>query len=436
MADIKAFRALRYNPQTVNIADAVTQPYDVLDEKQQDDYYNRSPYNIIRLELGKQFPEDNNDNNRYSRAAEFFAEWQKTNVLLREEKPSFYLYCQEFTVKDQLYRRCGFLATIKAEGYASGNVLPHEQTLPHHKSDRLNLMHACLANFSPIFGLYSQPNRDSDKALAEAAKNKEADIDFTDELNVRHLVWVIDDSQTVAYVEKEMASQKIYIADGHHRYETATRFAEEAAKKGLSNCGYLLINLVNLYDPGLVVLPTHRLLKKRQDFSPEFLLDQLTNTGFAINKISVDKGQDPLDVTLSAMKDKSDKENATFGLYMHDSYYLLTTNRSQHLLAQMTPDMSDASRRLDVTIAHKLILENIFSIGKEELAAGAAISYSRDDKEAVAMVDSGEYSFALLLNSTSVEELLAVADEGEKMPQKSTFFVPKVIAGLAINKLG
>ncbi len=436
MADIKAFRALRYNQQMVKIADAVTQPYDVLDEKQQDDYYNRSPYNIIRLELGKQYPQDSDTDNRYTRAAEFFGEWQQAGVLLQEQKPSFYLYCQEFTAKGNRYRRSGFLATIKAEGYSSGNVLPHEQTLPHHKSDRLNLMHACLANFSPIFGLYSQPDRSCDKALAAAAQNKEAAIDFTDELNVRHQIWVVDDAETVAQVEKELASQKIYIADGHHRYETATNFAKEAAKNGWSNCDYLLIDLVNLFDPGLIVLPTHRLLKKQADFRPEFFLDQLTNTGFAINKITADNGQDPLDMTLDAMKEKSDKENAAFGLYMQGSYYLLTTNRSHHLLTKMMPNTSDASRKLDVSIAHKLILENIFSIGKEELASGAAISYSRDDKEAIAMVDSGEHNFALLLNSTSVDELLAVADEGEKMPQKSTFFSPKVIAGLAINKLG
>lgn len=433
MAQIKSFPALRFAPE-LPIDKLTCQPYDVINAQQQDEYYQRHPYNIIRLELGKKYPTDSDTDNVYSRAALTFTEWQKEGILKADDKPCMYIYVQEFSAKNRRIRRTGFLTLLKASGYESGEVAPHEETLPGHKQDRFLLMQSTYANFSPIFGLYAQENREIDMLLAEAAdiENREADIDFTDEYGIRQIVYKVDDETTLAKVTELMADLKIYIADGHHRYETASKFAKEIAPDK-PNCGYIMINLVNLFDPGLIVLPTHRMVKNIDNFSADKFLSRLHEQPISIiniNRGSYAANQQFLIETMA----KESTANTAIGLYMDKKFYLLKLSKSEPMLAALMADYSKAYRSLDVSITHSMILEDCCGIGNEQSASGNYISYTRDVKEAIAGVDSGEYHFALLLNSTRVEELLNVADAGEKMPQKSTFFYPKIIAGLTISK--
>lgn len=430
MADIKALRAWRYNLELAGGPDTlITPPYDVINAAGQEAYYAASPHNIIRLEWGKTYANDDEKDNRYSRAAADFAAWRESGILKRDDEPSFYPYIQEFTLGGQTFRRSGFFATVKAGGYEDGTVLPHEQTLPGHKEDRYRLMQAARANFSPIFALYAEQSRATDKILAQAAAAAEPVFDTVDEAGVRHIVWQVSDAATIAQVERAMAEQKIYIADGHHRYETASRFAADMAAAGQADCDRLLVNLVNLYDDGVVVLPTHRLVKNLEDFSAPAFLQSLSDAGFAVFPISdLAKLQDYLK--------NVPQDIAGFGLYMEGAYYLLSIDRDDMIIAATQPGHAAAYQRLDASIAHTLILEALCGVGPAELAAGKNLDYCRDMEEASAMVDAGGYHFALLMNSTRVEEMLEVADAGEKMPQKSTYFYPKVIAGLLINQLG
>ncbi len=431
MAQIKPFAAWRFAPQ-LPIDKLTCQPYDVINQEQQEAYYQRHPNNIIRLELAKKDPADTAQNNVYSRAAQTYAKWQETGVLLQDQQPAFYIYSQEFTVDGKKIRRTGFLCRLKADGYQSGQVAPHEETLPGHKQDRFLLMQATYANFSPIFGLYAEENREIDRILAESAP-AEADIDFTDEYQVRHIVRKVVADAAITQVQSLMAGLKIYIADGHHRYETASRFAAEIAP-GQEEAGYIMIQLVNLFDPGLIVLPTHRMVHNVEGFTEEKLLQQLHQS--PINVISIHQGAKAADrqFLLEAMA-KEDSDTAAIGLYLAGKYYLLRQKKDDQQLAKLTEGHTKAYRELDVTIVHSMLLESCCGIGPQEAASGHYISYTRNVEEAIAGVDRGEYQFALLLNNTKVEELLAVADAGEKMPQKSTFFYPKIISGLTINSL-
>ena len=429
MADIKAFRAWRYDfsaagpPETL-----VTQPYDVISGAEQDAYYAANPYNIIRLEWGKTAPCDKEGDDRYSRAAADFAAWRKSGILKRDDKPSIYPYVQEYKANGRAYSRRGFLATVKAAGYEDGQVLPHEETLPGHKEDRYRLMQACRANFSPIFGLYNEEDLYIDKALKEATADTPPLLDINDADGVRHLLWQITDEAVINLVEQAMKTKKIYIADGHHRYETASRFAADMAAQGENNCDRLLIDLVNLHDPGLTVLPTHRLAKNLEDFSAAAFIQALTDVGFAVLP------QEDLASLQKSMEDYP-PDIAAFGLFTEEHHYLLELDKNDTIIATAQRGFSAAYQRLDVSIAQALILEALCGVGREQLAAGEHICYCRGAEEAVAAAAGGEYQFALLLNATQVSELLAVAAEGEKMPQKSTYFYPKIIAGLVINEL-
>ena len=434
MSDVKAFRGLRYNKERAGeIKTLITPPYDVITAQMQDGYYEASPYNIIRLEWGKKYANDTEKENRYTRAATDFKNWQQEGVLERDEKPAFYLYRQIFTLGNETHTRSGFIASLRAEGYDSGNVLPHEETLPKHKADRLDLMKSTFANFSPIFGLYAEEDRRAELLLNGAARNLSPVVDVTDESGVRHMLWKIDNDVTVAAVEKLMSAQKIYIADGHHRYETASLFASMQRKSDYINGQYIMLALVNLYDEGLVVLPTHRLVKNVPSLDKNALLTKIEAEGFSVEKIS---GEDD-----SPLKELVARINAggesipSFGLYFPGEYYLLQAKNKAELVGKFSLDKPLCLRELDVSILHSLILEKLLSIGKKEMAEEGWLGYTRDEENAVKEVDEQKYQCAFLMGNPLVHQMLAVAQAGEKMPQKSTFFYPKIIAGLIVNKL-
>lgn len=427
MAKIIPMKGLRYNTSKVNVAEVITPPYDVIDAAGQEGFYAKNPYNVIRLELGKNFPDDSEENNRYTRAANFLREWVNSGVLAHDDKPSLYLYEQEFEARGEKRIRSGFIAGVQANDYSKGEVLPHEETLPKHKADRLNLMKATLANFSPIFGLYADPEHIIETALSEAKGQRRPDIEVIDDQGVVNRLWVVSDDGTVQTVVEQMAPKKIFIADGHHRYETAVTFGREMAAEGKQGYDYLMVCLVNLYNEGLVVFPTHRVVKNIVDLDLNLLLEKMS-ADFSVEEIA---GLS-LEEFISRLEDKGQGAHA-FGLYTQNRYFLITLKDENRLDNLPLEGRSAAWRRLDVSILHTLILENLLGIGSQQRADESNLIYVRDDHAAKAAVDNGSAQLVFFMNSTKVEEVTNIATGGEKMPQKSTFFYPKVITGMVIN---
>lgn len=429
MAKIIPFKGVRYNPAKVDINDVVTPPYDVIDASGQDAFYEKNPYNIIRLELGKKSDEDNDTNNRYTRAAQYLKEWLASEVLVHDEKPSVYLYEQEFEARGEKKVRSGFISGVQSNDYSKGEVLPHEETLPKHKADRLQLMKATLANFSPIFGLYADREHIIEKALEAAKGNRKPDAEVSDENGVINRLWVISDEKTVETVVNEMADKKIFIADGHHRYETSVNFGKEMAAEGKTGYDYLMISLVNLYNEGLVVFPTHRVVNNIKDLNVDKLLQDLSED-FTVEKVADGTS---LEKFVDALENKGEQA-PSFGLYAGSNKYYLISLKSQEKLDTLNLEgRSSAWRRLDVSILHTLILEKLLGIGSQQRADESNLIYVRDEDASKNMVDSGSAQLVFFMNSTKVEEVTDIATGGEKMPQKSTFFYPKVITGMVIN---
>ncbi|WP_027363302.1 DUF1015 domain-containing protein [Desulfotruncus alcoholivorax] len=435
MAEIAPLHGLRYvEKKAGDIEDLVTPPYDVIDPKAQEQYYERNPYNIIRLEYGLKYPEDDEANNRYTRAAKFFSQWQEEGILQAEEKPAIYLYRQEFGVDGKTLIRSGIICRVKLEPYEKGVVLPHEETMPKHKADRYALMTACGANFSPVFGIYSDRRRSIDLMLDEFTRGTPPSVRFTDEWGHGHSLWVIDSPDAVQKVQKQMEPRQIFIADGHHRYETALKFARD--NPNIAGAGFLMMTLVNLYDPGLVILPTHRLVTK-SNLDQSQLIAALQED-FLVDKVQT-KDAAFIAGLLSEManlnEDEGTKGGQVFGLYLGNGLlYSLKLRDSSIIDSKMPAGRSKAWRALDVSVLQKLIFENILGIGMEELAGGEIIHYTRDAAEAMSKVDGGSHELAFIMNPTLISEVIEVATNGEKMPQKSTFFYPKLITGLVINK--
>lgn len=429
MAIVIPIKGVRYNPAKTNLNDVVTPPYDVIDASGQNMFYEKNPYNVIRLELGKTFPDDNDNNNRYTRASGFLQEWLHTGVLINDEKPSVYLYEQEFDVRGDKKVRCGFIAGVQSNDYSKGEVLPHEETLPKHKADRLQLMKTTLANFSPIFGLYADPQHIIEKSLESAKGMRKPDIEVTDNLGVINRLWVIDDEKTLKTVVEEMSDKKIFIADGHHRYETAVNFGKEMSAQGKYGYDYLMVSLVNLYNEGLVVFPTHRVVKNLKNLDTKMLLGSLTED-FDVETLPSGTS---LNDFISILEAKGENSHS-FGLYTGDNqFYILVLKAEDKLDSLVLEGRSAKWRRLDVSILHTLILETMLGIGSQQQADESNLVYVREEDVAKEAVDSGSAQLVFFMNSTKVEEVTDIATGGEKMPQKSTFFYPKVITGMVMN---
>ena len=429
MSAIIPFRGIRYNTGIVNVSEVVTPPYDVINASGQEHFYRLNPYNVIRLELGKNFPEDTETDNRYTRAAEYLREWLDSGILKHDDKPSVYLYEQEFDAKGEKKIRSGFITGIQANDYSKGEVLPHEETLPKHKADRLNLMKTTLANFSPIFGLYADKEHIIEQALETAKGDREPDAEITDSQGVINRIWVISNEKTIDLIKGQMAAKKVFIADGHHRYETAVTFGREMAAQGKEGYDYLMICLVNLFNEGLVVFPTHRVVRNLDNLNVDKLLDGLSGD-FNISELPSDTSLDQL----AELLETKGRSGPCFGLYVgNDKYYLLNL-KDPNILASTTKDKHSIKwKRLDVTILHTLVLEKYLGIGSQQRADESNLVYVRDEKTAKEFVDSGEAQLVFFMNPTKVEEVTEIATGGEKMPQKSTFFYPKVMTGMVMN---
>jgi len=443
MATIIPFKGIRYSSGAGAMSLLTTPPYDIINEKKQESFYQLHPNNIIRLEYGKTYPSDTEEDNRHTRAAAVFSNWLKEGILKQENSPAVYLCQERFNHEGQEKTRSSFICGVKLEPYEKGIIIPHEETIPKHKADRLLLMQACKANFSPIFGLYVDPDRTVEK-FTSAQMQRDPDINFIDEDNHNHSVWILTDNGIISQVQRFMADQRIFIADGHHRYETALAYRNwrrEQEKTLLEEYSYdyVMMSLVNLHDPGLVILPTHRLV--RNNIKAEKLF-HLLNNYFNIETFSLKGCHENLNIFISVLQRKSKPDKISdsiqhrniIGLYTGEGgLYLLTLKEAISLPPFAPAGHSTVWQKMDVSLLHYFIFKNLLAVREEKWTDENHVYYSRNEDELLSMVDAGNYQFAFFLNPTRIEEMAFVALNGEKLPQKSTYFYPKIITGLVIN---
>jgi uncharacterized protein (DUF1015 family) len=435
MADVQPLQGIRYNDKiTGNLVQIITPPYDVISEEAQAKYYARNPYNIIRLELGMDEPGDTSLNNRYTRAAATFAEWRLNSVLQQENTPCYYLYQQIFTYNAQLYTRTSLLVRVRLEPWSTRIVLPHEHTLAKPKDDRLKLLRACVTNFSPIMSLYDDPQGRIRRLLSSYTET--AEVQITDEVNVVHRLHPITNENHIALIQNFFSERQLYIADGHHRYETALNYCEEtrALHRKLDPkdaVNFVLMALTDIDDPGLVVLPTHRIFFGLNQDAPKMLTSQHLARYFSVYEPEgVEAFHDELLERLAEMG----ASQSSFVLSTAQKTWLLSLNGAGKTRMEESGH-SKALNELDVAIAHTLILEDTLGLNEEDIAAGTRIQYTRDAQKALDAVQTGEAEASLILNATRVRQICDVAMADDRMPQKSTYFYPKLVTGFVMNPL-
>jgi uncharacterized protein (DUF1015 family) len=437
MADVRPLPGIRYTAEQ-DIAALVAPPYDVISPDDQARYYEQHPQNIIRLELGREEPGDDQLDNRYTRAAEAFAEWRLHGVLA-QDAPSLYVYEQRFSANGAEYRRVSLLARVRLEPWESGVVLPHERTLAKPKDDRLRLTRACAATLSPIMALYDDPDSEIAAILTKICTGKPR-LAFTDERGEEHRLWLVQDEKLAATLAGLFAPRQLYIADGHHRYETALAYRDEVREirqelEPDDAVNFTLMGLTAVEDPGLLVLPTHRIVRGAETGRQDGLDERLAPY-FTINPL----GAEPRE-WLSALADQAQQGATAFVLARPAGASLLQLKPEGHaaMLGEIGEEggSSQAWRDLDVAILHELVLREGLGIGGEAVHGGEYVSYTRDAEEATRTVRDGTdgAQLALLLNPTPPAAIRDVARAGDRMPQKSTYFYPKLIAGLVINPL-
>ena len=422
MAIIKPFKAMRFSENAGDISSLVCPPYDIVNDEQREALLSKNEHNLIRLELPRgQEP--------YKQAARLTKEWLDSGVLFTDEQDGIYIYEEKFEVKGKSYSFKGFVSLVRLHEFSEGVVLPHEYTLSKAKQDRFNLMTESGCSFSQIYSLYMDEKRAVSKKLNELSKG-EADVSFTDGDGVTHSLWCVYDKADIEFIQNEMADKKVYIADGHHRYETALNFAHANSKDfndDSERTNYCMMILVDMEDDGLVVFPTHRVIHSLENFNAEEMLGRCKDDFEICEKMPISKMQDYLDAAYN-------KGEKAFAFYSGNSEFTLLTLKNKEIMAKILPDMSEASQNLDVSVLHNLVLERLFGIDKENMANQKNLTYMRDIKDAIAEVDEGRANCAFLINPTLVTEIRDVAAAGEKMPQKSTYFYPKIITGLVMNK--
>ena len=435
MAEIRPFRALRFTPEAGDIRELTCPPYDIIDESQRLGYLKRNPHNIIRLEL----PRDGED--PYKEAGDVLRQWMQEGILRQDDVPALYVYEIEFDLEGMSDisaaeggRRsvAGLIAQVHLEEFSKGIVLPHEETLSKAKADRFNLMKATHCNFSDIYSLYMDDGGESETLdILKLAVREQPVSELTDEAGLVHRLWAITDEGIIAAIQQRFRDTKLYIADGHHRYETAINYRNYLREQGVpegTDADYVMMMLVEMSHPGLVVFPTHRMIRGITGFDPAKLLEGCASYFDILPGAAVDSLDELLE---SAYKD----HKKAFGFYTGGDTFTLLTLKDTAVMEDFLPQQSPVSRQLDVNVLHTLILERLLGIDKQNMADQTSLTYTRSLREALDDVDAGAYQCSFILNPTRVEEIRDVAAAGEKMPQKSTYFYPKLITGLTMNKL-
>ncbi len=419
MAIVKPFKALRFTDKAGKINELVCPPYDIISETERQDFLKTNPHNVIRLEL----PREGED--VYKVAGEVLNDWLDDGAVKTDDEETFYIYEEKFEVDGTEYSFKGLIARVKLTDFSEGVVIPHENTLSAAKEDRFNLMCATGCNFSQVYCLFEDGESGIQNEFDSIASGTPVHS-FTDNEGVTHSLWLAD--KTASFSEK-FEDKCLFIADGHHRYETGLRYRDYMRQKGAtenSDSEYIMMMLVPMESDGLVVFPTHRIIHSLSEFDGRQMLISARNY-FHVGEISTKEGLE------KNLKSEYDAGKISFGVYLDGRYYLMTL-KTTPTLKELLPDTHKSLRNLDVTVLHSLILEKLLGIDKENMAKQINLRYTRDIDEATTAVNEGA-NCAFLLNPTRVEQIAEVGKAGQKMPQKSTYFYPKLITGLVMNKM-
>lgn len=429
MAEIIPFRGVLYDAEKIGgYESAVAPPYDVISKDEQAALLRRHKFNVVRLILPHDMPGDNPISNKYTRAGTLLDTWLERGVLRRDVDPAIYIYRQDYEFQGRALSRIGFIALAKIEELTSGKIMAHEKTLAGPKADRLNLIRATKANLSQVFSLYSDPDGRVDELLEELAAVP-PDIEFSFQ-SVGQKLWRVSDANAISTVAELMRDKSLFIADGHHRYETALNYRNEmrertGVKDGNQPFDYVMMLFVNMDSEGLTILPTHRVLRNLPKINEEKFRANLSHF-FDVTAL------ESLDDLLKSMSELRGEH--AMGAYIgRKSYTLLTVPDERRIELAIDGQHSQAWKLLDVTILHGLVIGRILGLKGTNMENG--IRFTVDEKEAVSLVDNGGYQAAFFLNPPDVSQIRSIAKGGEAMPQKSTYFYPKPLSGLVINRL-
>jgi uncharacterized protein (DUF1015 family) len=433
MPTIEPFRALRYDLAHVgSLSDVVAPPYDVIDDALQDRLYQRHPANVIRLELNREEPGDAPDA-RYQRAARFLQHWRDEGVLRPDGEPALYVYHQRFTYAGQTHTRRGFMGRVRLERFGDGRIYPHEETHASAKADRLMLTRACRTNLSQIFGLYPDPSNEAQELLERTIRNHRP-LEAVDHLDVVHSMWPVTDPQTLGDVGRIMEPKPTFIADGHHRYETACNYRDELMSQGPLDpyhpANYVLMMCVSMNDPGLLVLPTHRLFRGLSSLGAESLRGKLQGP---FETRLAGEGADLAPVLWQQLE--QEQNQGTLALFTQsDQRWTVArlTTQGHELMARIAADHSSDWQGLGVAILHRLVIEHLLDAGDLPKP-----TYVHLVDELVQGLESSpeEFPLAAMVMPATVSHIRSISEHGERMPAKSTYFYPKLLSGLVFYPL-
>lgn len=426
MAEVSEFKGIRYNPQSVHhLTDVICPPYDVISPEEQQALYTKSPYNMVRLEFGVTLPGDDDTNNKYTRARDDFNRWLKDGILIQDRVPSYYVHEHNFEIGETKKKRLGLFACVRLEPWEKRIIFPHEFTLSGVKADRLKLMQACSANFSPIFGLYDDPGGKVNQLIINRVKSSPTySFNYNGD---SHRFWACNEPEFMQRVSHFLVTKSIYIADGHHRYETALAYRDYRRQLNPHDSdnaayNYVMMALVSFSDPGIVILPIHRLVRGIPRDTLTKFAKGLGNY-FTVNHAPVEAAS-LSDDSLGSIKLYGLQPGKVIGLS------LLPGSRLNDFL---THKRSEAYGKLDVSIVQHIICEKLLRLPPEDDSANVA--YTPSSETACRLVDAGQFQFAILLNPIAAKTIKAVVDSRDRMPRKSTFFYPKLPTGLVIQRL-
>ncbi len=441
MARIIPFRGILYDPKKVpDLKAVVTPPHDVVSEREQQEFYKRHPQNMIRLILGKVYPEDTEHDNRYSRAAKFFHGWLDEGMLRQDKEPAFYVTEMDYRLDGEIRTRFGFIALVGLERFEKGIILPHEKTFSATNIDRLKLIEASRANFSPIFSLFPDPENEIFRSLRAGIQGLPPDLDFEDLMGYQHRLWRVKNRQIHKEIGQRLADHTLYIADGHHRYETALRYrnrilSQQTALDPNDPCNFVMMYLTSMHDSGLTIRPAHRVLCDAEKAHVEGFINK-ARAYFDIETLDFDSLNRKQIEKAFLSKVKTGTNGTVIGAALRDDngFYVLRVKEGvmDHLFGQEIPV---PLRKLDVTAVTKLVLQEILGLNGATLDDEGCILYTSRVDKALDAVRTGKCAIALILNPTRLDQVQEVSDAGLIMPRKSTYFYPKVMTGLVINKI-
>lgn len=437
MATVNPFCGLRYDTEKFPDLNAVTAPpYDDVSAEKQQALYEKSDYNVIRLDLGVDLPEDTETENRYTRSAAYMKRWMDEKKLVLEEKPAFYICEQIFSMGDERPSHSikGIIGAVRLEEFSQEGIVPHEETISKVKEDRMQLMKATASNLSSVYALYM----DDDKTVArllEEQSDRTPDLAFVTDENVNTRIWIVTDEDLNCRISGLFGDKQLFVADGHHRYETALAYSrmrhkEDGTADGTMAYDYVMMMLVSMSDGGLFIFPTHRMIRGLERFDETLLIGRLTEE-FTISKIYFTEG-DYAEIITDRLANSVNE--TLFGLYTGMNHYYLLKLKDSTNLDLLAEGKSEAYKHLDVTVLHKLILEKYMGIDEESVNEQRNLVYTHDAHHAVEAVQRGDFNCVFLMNPPKLSEIKAVAQANEKMPQKSTHFWPKPVTGIVMNK--